>query len=43
VGIRVSRCAWEASYSIDLPSSKPSSAASTLGRIEQSWNVLLLC
>jgi hypothetical protein len=30
VGTGVSRCAWEAVHSADLPSSKPSSAASTL-------------
>jgi hypothetical protein len=30
VGTRVGRCAWEAVYSVDSPSSKPSSAVSTL-------------
>jgi hypothetical protein len=29
VGTEVGRCAWEAAYSADLPTSKPSSAAST--------------
>jgi hypothetical protein len=36
VGTRVSRCAWEAAYSADLPSSKSSSAASTL------WSLALV-
>jgi hypothetical protein len=36
VGNGVGRCAWEAAYSADLPSSKPSSAASTL------WNLALV-
>jgi hypothetical protein len=36
VGTGVSRCAWEAAYSADLPSSKPSSAASTL------WSLALV-
>jgi hypothetical protein len=30
VGTSIGRCAWEAAYSADLPSSKPSSAASIL-------------
>jgi hypothetical protein len=36
LGTGVSRCAWEAAYSADLPSSKPSSAASTL------WSLALV-
>ncbi|KAF8714182.1 hypothetical protein HU200_028195 [Digitaria exilis] len=33
VGARVGRCAWEVVYSASAPSSKPSSAASTLWRL----------
>ncbi|KAF8694763.1 hypothetical protein HU200_037851 [Digitaria exilis] len=33
VGARVGRCVWEAVYSAYAPSSKPSSAASTLWRL----------
>ncbi|KAF8692464.1 hypothetical protein HU200_039560 [Digitaria exilis] len=33
VGVGVGRCAWEAVYSASAPSSKPSSAASTLWRL----------
>jgi hypothetical protein len=33
---RVGRCTWEATYSADSPSSKPSSAASTL------WSLTLV-
>jgi hypothetical protein len=36
VGTRVGRCAWEAVYSADSPSSKPSFAAST------SWSLTLV-
>jgi hypothetical protein len=36
LGTRVGRCAWEAVYSTDLPSSKPSIAASTL------WSLTLV-
>jgi hypothetical protein len=36
VGTRVGRCAWEAVHSADSPSSKPSSAASTL------WSLTLV-
>jgi hypothetical protein len=36
VGTGVGRCAWEAAYSADSPSSKPSSAASTL------WSLALV-
>ncbi|KAF8755799.1 hypothetical protein HU200_011271 [Digitaria exilis] len=33
MGAEVGRCAWEAVYSASAPSSKPSSAASTLWRV----------
>jgi hypothetical protein len=36
MGTRVGRCAWEVAYSADSPSSKPSSASSTL------WSLALV-
>jgi hypothetical protein len=45
VGIGVDRCVWEALYSADSPSSKPSTAASTLWSLAlvpgDDWEVAL--